>query len=125
MSSMVQVEVLRAACCVVGADGNSTEAERELLNRLAKQTGVGFASLEAMISRACKDDNFCNEQFRVLKAEPKDAMSVLLEVAMADGVIDEKETAILKVFAEKLSVPADVFELLMQRANEIASGRKP
>ena len=121
MSSMVQVEVLRAACCIAGADGNTTDAERELLNRLAKQTGVGLASLEAMVSRACEDPNFCNEQVRVLKAEPKDAMAILLEVAMADGVIDENETEILKVFAEKLAVPPEVFGLLMQKAVEIAN----
>jgi tellurite resistance protein len=124
MSAMIQVEVLRAACCVAGANGETTEAERELLNKLAKKTGVGLASLEAMVSRACEDDSFCNEQFRVLKAEPKEAMSILLEVAMSDGVIDESEESILKVFAKKLDVPADVFELLLNKAKEIAAERK-
>ncbi len=123
MSSMIQVEVLRAACCVAGADGETSEAESELLNRLAKQTGVGFASLEAMVSRACTDANFCKEQFRVLKAEPKEAMATLLEVAMADGVIDDQETETLKVFAEKLSVPADIFDELLQTAHDIAAKR--
>lgn len=124
MSGMVKVEVLRAACCVAGADGESTEAERAVLNRLAKETGVGLASLEAMVCRACDDENFCNEQFRVLKADPKEAMAVLLDVAIADGTIDEKESEILRVFAEKLDVPADIFELLLQKAKEIA-GQQP
>lgn len=121
MSAMVKVEVLRAACCVAGADGDSSEAERKLLNRLAKETGVGFASLEAMVSRACSDQQFCNEQFRVLKADPKEAMAILLEIAMVDGTIDDVETQILKVFAEKLSVPVDAFEILLQKASEMAA----
>ncbi len=124
MSGMIQVEVLRAACCVAAADGQTTEAERDLLNKLAKQTGVGRASLEAMVSRACEDEGFCNEQFRVLKAEPKEAMSILLEVAMSDGVIDASEASILQVFADKLDVPTDVFELLLEKAKEIAADRK-
>ena len=110
--------------CVAGADGESTEAERAVLNRLAKETGVGLASLEAMVSRACNDEKFCNEQFRVLKADPKEAMAVLLDIAIADGTIDEKEVGILKVFAGKLNVPADIFDLLLQKAREIA-GQRP
>ncbi|QEG21934.1 TerB family tellurite resistance protein [Mariniblastus fucicola] len=124
MSGMVKVEVLRAACCVAGGDGESTDAERVLLDRLATETGVGLASLEAMISRACTDENFCKEQFRVLKAEPTEAMAILLDVAMADGVIDDKETAILKCLSERLEVPAEVFSALLAKAKEIADGRR-
>lgn len=123
MSAMIKVEILRAACCIAGADGESTDAERELLNRLAKETGVGQASLDAMISRACSDQNFCNEQFRVLKADPKEAIVILLDVAMADGSIDESEAGILQVLSGKLGVPADVFEALLAKAKEIAAGR--
>ena len=121
---MIKVEVLRAACCVAGADGDSTDAEREMLNRLAKETGVGLASLEAMISRACGDQGFCNEQFRILKADPKEAMAILLDVAMADGVIDNTEAEILKVLAERLAVPDDIFNALLVKATEIAATRK-
>jgi len=121
MSGMIKVEVLRAACCVAGADGEISDAERNLLDRLAKETGVGFASMEAMVSRACTDQNFCNEQFRVLKADPKEAMAILLEVAMADGSIDDREADILKVLAEKLGVPSNIFDALMQKAAEMAA----
>lgn len=122
MSAMVKVEILRAACCVAGAGGDTSVAESEILQRLAKETGVGRASLEAMVSRACTDQNFCNEQFRVLKADPKEAMAILLEVAMTDGVIDEKETQILRVLAERLAVPDEIFETLLAKAKEIAAG---
>lgn len=122
MSAMIKVEILRAACCVAGADGNLNDAEWGLLNRLAKETGVGQASLDAMVSRACRDQEFCNEQFRVLKADPKEAMAILLEVAMADGKIDETEAQILQVFANKLGVRTEVFELLLVKAKQLAAG---
>jgi len=124
MSGMVKVEILRAACCVAGANGESTDAERQMLDRLAKDAGVGLASLEAMISRACSDQNFCNEQFRVLKAEPKEAVAILLEVAMADGSIEDSEAEIMKVLASRLDVTEPVFDALLVKAREIASGRQ-
>lgn len=124
MSSMVQVEVLRAACCVAGADGETTESELELLQRLAKQTGVGQASLQAMIDRACSDKDFCNEQFRVLKSEPKETMAILLDVAMSDGEIDDAELRALGIFAKKLSVPEDIYAQLVEVAREMASKRE-
>lgn len=123
MSSMIKVEILRAACCVAGANGESSEAEQQMLDRLAKECGVGQASLEAMVSRACSDQNFCNEQFRVLKADPKEAIATLLEVAMADGIIEESEAQILKVLATRLEVAEPVFDALLLKAREIAAGR--
>lgn len=124
MSAMVKVEILRAACCVAGANGETSGHEDVVLKRLAKETGVGQASLDAMVSRACSDQNFCNEQFRVLKADPREAMAILLEVAMSDGAIDSNEFSILKVLAGKLEVPDQVFETLMIKAAEISS-KKP
>ena len=123
MSGMIKVEILRAACCVAGANGESSDAERQMLDRLARDAGVGLASLEAMISRACSDQNFCNEQFRVLKADPKDAVAALLEVAMADGTIEDSEAEILKVLAGRLDVGDQVFDALLLKARDIAAGR--
>jgi tellurite resistance protein len=121
---MIQVEVLRAACCVAGADGETTPAERVLLDKLAKQTGVGLASLEAMIDRACSDPAFCNEQFKILKAEPKDAMAILLDIAMADGNVDAAELQALSVFAKRLSVPEEIFQKLANTAKQMADDRR-
>ena len=123
MSGMIKVEILRAACCVAGANGESSDAERQMLDRLARDAGVGLASLEAMISRACSDQNFCNEQFRVLKADPKDAVAALLEVAMADGTIEDSEAEILKILAGRLDVGDQVFDALLLKARDIAAGR--
>ena len=124
MSAMIKVEVLRAACCVAGANGDASVAESTILRKLAREAGVGQASLEAMIARGCSDQNFCNEQFRVLKADPKEAMAILLEVAMSDGVIDEQETSILRVLSTKLEVPEEIFDQLMVKASELAGGQQ-
>ena len=35
MTAMAKVEVLRAACCIAGADGNVDDGELVLLKRLA------------------------------------------------------------------------------------------
>ena len=42
---MFKVELLRAACCVAGIDGEIDEAEFAVLKKLADDVGVGDASL--------------------------------------------------------------------------------
>ncbi len=81
---MHQVEILRAACCVAGIDGDTTDRERRLLTHLADQIGVGQASLQAMIDRAERDKSFCDEQFLLLKTRPDKTLGILLKVALAD-----------------------------------------
>ena len=56
--AMRQVAILRAACCVAGADGHTSDAEQRVVKRLADEAGVGDASLEAMIERFPKDLEF-------------------------------------------------------------------
>ena len=113
MTPMQKVDVLRAACCVAGCDGDITDTERNLIQKLAGDVGVGRASVEAMIDRGLRDPEFHQEQFRVLKSDPKVAMAALLEVAMADGSIGDGETRVLKSLSEKLEVAPEVFEQLM------------
>lgn len=116
---MARVDLLRAACCVAGIDGNMGDPEFSVVNRLAQEVGVGQASLQAMIDRGVKDPNFHQEQFRVLKANPQQAMSVLLEVALADGTVSEGETNVLRSLSEKLNVPSDVFDKLMNNVRNM------
>jgi tellurite resistance protein len=116
---MHKLELLRAACCVAGSDGEVTESEKVLVDKLAKEIGVGQASLNAMLDRAKADPEFYKEQFRVLKAEPSEAMAVLLEVSLADGKVDETESNVLRELASRLNVPAPVFEQLVAEAKKI------
>ena len=115
MNPTQKVELLRAACCVAGIDGDASEAEKKVIGIMVKETGVGRASLEAMIERGTTDKEFYKEQFRVLKAEPNEAMSYLLQVALADGVLSEDEINVLRQFSERLEIPSDEFEKLIEK----------
>ncbi len=115
---MRRVEILRAACCVAGADLTIAEAEKPLLDRLAQEAGVGFASLEAMMERATQNEDFYREQFRVLSADPKMTMTLLYKVAISDRQLDLQEIKILKFLATQLEVSDDQFERWLQQTRE-------
>ena len=119
MNPMQKVDVLRAACCVAGIDGQPNNAERVVIDKLAGEAGVGQASLNAMIDRGATDPEFHREQFCILKAQPQKTMAALLEVAMADGHLSENETNVLRALSEKLSVPTNVFEQLLSNINNM------
>ena len=121
MTPTQKVEVLRACCCVAGASGGATDRENVIVKRLAGEVGVGRASLNAMIDRAESDPEFYKEKFRVLKGDPQETMVLLLQVAMADGVIEDSETKVLRELAANLEVPTPVFEELLTKAIEITN----
>ena len=116
LSPIEEVEILRASCCVAGADGDCSESEFKVLRRLADNVGVGKASFDAMVERAVTDPNFYKQQFRILKSQPRLAMSTLLEVATADNQVDVEEARILRALAENLELPSEVFNELVQEA---------
>ncbi len=118
-----RVDLLRAACCVAGADGKTTENEAALISKLAKSEGVGTASVNAMIERAQRDPDFCREQFRVLKADPKENMAILIEVAMADGKLTEAEINSLLALAENLEIRRGTFDQLITQVTKMLEQR--
>ena len=103
--AMRQVAILRAACCVAGADGHTSDAEQRIVKRLADEAGVGDASLEAMIERAETDKEFYLEQFRVLKSDQKETMQLLFRVAVADLALHKDEAFVLQQLSLRLEVP--------------------
>ena len=119
MTPMQKVDVLRAACCVAGIEGNIKDSEFRIIDRLADEVGVGKASLDAMIDRGKRDPEFHREQFKVLKADPQESMAILLEVALADGAITDRETSVLRALSEHLEVPANVFEQLIANCKQM------
>lgn len=119
MTPMQRVDVLRAACCVAGIDGQPNENEIKVINKLAAEVGVGRASLEAMIERGATDPNFHEEQFRVLNADPQATMAALLEVAMADGSVSDEETRVLRALSSRLSVTEEVFNELISNVSKM------
>lgn len=109
MAPYTKVEILTACCCIAGADGDTSENEARLLNRMAKEIGVGQASLGAMIDRAETDPEFYQQHFTVLKAEPTATLAILFQVALADGALDERENGVLYSLAKNLGVPDEVY----------------
>ena len=71
MTPMQRVDVLRAACCVACSDGAIADQELGLVSRLAKEVGVGQASLTAMIERSMKDPKFSSRTIQNFERGPK------------------------------------------------------
>lgn len=115
MTPMQRVDLLKAACCVAGADGVST-SEISIVDKLANDIGVGKASLDAMLARAARDPDFYREQFKILKEEPNHCMNTLMQVALADGSITENETKVLGNLANQLGMEPAVFSELLEEA---------
>ena len=113
MLPIQRLDILRAACCVAGIDGSANEAQAVVLKRLAREVGVGKASLNAMIERAETDNTFHEEQFKVLEFEPKTTMATLLEVALADGELSASEADVLRILARRLKIDSAMFEQLL------------
>lgn len=118
MTPTQRIDLLRAACCVANADGNASEPEMALVGKLIKEVGVGRASVQAMMERAKIDPAFCEDQFKILKSDPSDAMLFLLQVAMADGKLTEGEVRVLQTLANNLEVPAEVFDKLISQVKD-------
>ena len=123
MDPSTKVEVLRACCCVAGADGKCSEAEMALLQRMAKEIGVGQASLEAMINRGESDESFYQQHFQILKAEPSQALAILFQVAGADGVLVDDEVEVLNGLANNLGVPPEIFDQVKTAAHKSIESR--
>jgi len=121
MTPTQQIELLRAACCVAGIDKDASEAELDVIGKLVKQTGVGKASLQAMVDRATSDQDFYKEQFTVLKADPSESMAYLLQVAMADGKLTEGEIEVLEKLSQRLDVSANDFQQLIVQVTDMLS----
>jgi len=118
VEGMRRVEILRAACCVAGADQQIGPLEKPFLDRLAAEAGVGLASLEAMMDRSVNHEEFYKEQFSVLSADPKTTMTLLFRIAIVDGSLQEREAEVLQYLADKLDVPSDRFDRWLKQAQQ-------
>ncbi len=116
MTPTQRVEILRASCCIAGADGETTDDEMQHLLKLANAVGVGDASLSAMIARSESDLEFYKQQFQILKAEPIECLQVLVDVSIANGTIKEPEFEVLKGLAVQLEIDDQVFRKTVTEA---------
>ncbi|MDG2012621.1 MAG: TerB family tellurite resistance protein [Pirellulaceae bacterium] len=116
MTPTQRVEILRACCCVAGADGEITPDELELIRNLASAEGVGEASLTAMIERSEGDAEFYKQQFNILKEQPLFCLDVLLQVCIANGKVKKTEFHVLKGLAKQLDISSEDFEERVENA---------
>ena len=122
---IVGIETLRAACCIAGLDAKITPQERAVLDKLAEKVGVGKMSLEAMIDRARKDQNFYKDQFRFISSGAAAAtMNSLLGVAVADGERSADERVVLRFLGERMGLKAPDFDKLLVAAEKYVAMRK-
>ena len=114
--SMRKVDLLRAACCVAGADGDTSDPERRALQTLADRAGIGTASLQAMIDLAESDDKFLDSQFRVAVKKPQETLKVLFKVAIIDGRLGKDEAIVLKRLAKQVGVESEQFDAWLKQS---------
>ncbi len=123
--SMKDLEILKAACCVAGLDGEISEKERQALNVLAERAGVGRASLNAMQEMALEDSDFFDHQLGMLNEDADRAIKTLLKVAVIDGAFGTNERVILQYFADKLGLTTERTDKLIAAAEREATGTTP
>lgn len=122
---MSDLEVLRAACCVAGADGKIDEHERRVIERLAETAGVGKASLKAMIDMAETDPEFHKNQLGILRTDPGRALRRLYVTAAANGDVTDQERDLLHHFGQRLDMSEQqVREELEHARTELTSRRR-
>jgi len=114
--TILDVEVLRAACCIAGVDQQISEPEMKVLVEMADIVGVGRASLTAMINRARSDPEFYKEQFRMTQKEPDRAIVSLVRVGLADGRMGTRETQLITLFARKVGLAQSRIDQLLAAA---------
>jgi tellurite resistance protein len=120
-----KVELLRAACCMAGLDGNISEPELVIIKKLASDAGVGAASLKAMMDRAKTDPNYYEQQFRFLRGNPDESMKMMLRVAIADGALHPNERVVLQFYATTLGLGDERYQQLLAAAEQaLGTGSK-
>lgn len=101
--------IVRLALAMMAADGHLTERERTVTNRLA-QGGLGSlgALVASEVARAKRTpvDNAaaCSTLAAAGPAAASAAFAVLVDVAVADGAFDERETRLLDSIAARLGL---------------------
>jgi len=113
------VDLLKAAACIAGLDGEITPHEAQALKHLAKRAGVREDHLETLMEKARVDDDLLNEQLSVVRADPETTLAVLYQVAAIDGVVSGDERAVVEQFGVILGLTREridrIFEVVEQR----------
>lgn len=112
-----RVEILKAACCIAGADGEISQRERESLKKMADEIGVGAASLDAMMDLAITDEKFRGSQLRMVHKDPAGVFETLYRMARLDPDVPTPERKLLTHFGRKLGLDTDQMNEIIRRAH--------
>lgn len=109
--------IYRLLANMAGCDGEVDRMERALLNGVAERFGLTAAEAAAL-----EEEGFGGRGLKVGKrpAERELLVAQLIEMALADGVLDAAEAKRLEAFARKIGLP---LEELKRRLNERAAQR--
>lgn len=99
-----EAELLRAACCVAGLDGEVSDDEMKLLRKLQDNAGVGEASFKAMVDRALSDSNYFEDVLEHLRSDAQSVMETLVRVAKTDSDVTLNERAILTHLGQRIGL---------------------
>lgn len=110
------VELLRAACCIAGLDGEIHKREMAALDKLADRAGVGSASLHAMIDMAKTDPDFYKKQLGFVQKDPERSLQILARVAELDGEAALAERVILYHFAKTMGISDERAEEIVPKS---------
>lgn len=128
MSTMEEIELLKAALLLAVADGEVRRSERGVVEGLARRIGVGRASFEAMLEEAARDDSVADNLLIRSKEQAQTALQLLVAQARIDGEISEEERKLLVRIALALDITDDEFQTIYQagirRADEIRRSRQ-
>ncbi len=117
---MDELEILKAACCVAGLDGEISEREKQALKVLVKRAGVGQASFDAMMDVAIEDDDYFKKQLDLLMGDVDQTNKMLFQIAVADGQLGTNERIVLNYFADKLEMSPERFDQILAAAERSA-----
>ncbi|MEM1184028.1 MAG: TerB family tellurite resistance protein [Planctomycetota bacterium] len=102
--SKSDVDLLKAAACIAGLDGEITPHEAQALRHLARRAGVREDHLETLMEKARTDDDLLNEQLSVVRSDPETTLAVLYQVAAIDGVVSGDERVVVEHFGVMLGL---------------------
>lgn len=113
-----RVEILKAACCIAGADGEISQRERESLIKMADEIGVGAASLDAMMDLAITDESFRDSQLRMVHKAPAQVFETLYRMARLDPDVPTPERKLLIRFGRKLGLETEQMNEIIRNAHK-------
>jgi tellurite resistance protein len=128
MSTMDDMELLKAAIAVAVADGDLRRSEMGVVKGLAARAGIGQVSFQAMLEMAEQDDAIADNVLFRSKDAARSALELLVAEARIDGDISDEERSILVRMATSLGITGDEFATLyasgIQRADKIRKSRQ-